>query len=68
MPNLYSFEEEKRRNYYDWRKRQNIIGPIESYESYQSRKVKANKTVHNNAAVKKKLLSPKKYPTKFLEL
>lgn len=32
------FENLKRENYNNWRKRQNLIGPVESYESWKSRK------------------------------
>lgn len=34
----FDFEKTKRDNYYQWRERQNITGPIESYESWKNRK------------------------------
>lgn len=49
----YDFEELGRKNYYEWRKNQNRIGPIESYESWKARKVEPNLKASQNSPSKK---------------
>lgn len=50
----FDFEKTKRDNYYQWRARQNIIGPIESYESWKGRK-KNKKSTNTQPARPKKI-------------